>query len=100
MPIETMCQRPRNGDLDLGFFFAMVSPSDSTIVAEPVAVIPDQLAVARAGLVEFGQRHVERSLTSPGLAEQSFFLVQVVLIGVGKSMDGHGHAALLGPRLE
>src|SRR5687768_17214503 len=60
--------------------------SASPMVAEPVAIIPDQLAVAGAGLVEFGQRHVERTLTVPRLAEQPLFLVQVILSGFGKPM--------------
>src|SRR4051794_22677527 len=98
--IETIRQRPRNGDLGFDFSLAIVSLSASAIVAEPVAVIPDQIAVAGAGLVEFGQWHVERPLTAAGLAKQPFFLVQVVFSGAEESVDSQRRTICIGPRPE
>src|SRR5208337_4993029 len=95
--IETMCHRPRNGDLGFDFFFAMVSHSAS--MPEPVAVVPDQLAVPH-GVVEFRQRDGKRLLTVPSFAEQAFLFVQLVLLGVEQSVDGQRHAVAFGPCLE
>src|SRR3954449_12551101 len=43
--IEMMRQRPVKGDFGFGGLFAIVPSSGSSPVPEPVAIIPDQLAV-------------------------------------------------------
>src|SRR5208337_2087066 len=91
-----MCQRPRNGDTGFDLLFAIVTLSASMPVPEPVAVVPDQLAVPH-GVVEFEQRDGERLLTVPSFAEQPFLFVQLVLLGIEQSVDGRRHAVAFGP---
>jgi hypothetical protein len=78
--IETMRQRPVNGDFGFDFFFAIVSPSASMPVPEPVAVVLDQLAVPH-GVFKFRLRDGKRRLTIPSFAEQPFLFLQLGLLG-------------------
>src|SRR4051812_5141971 len=93
--IERMRQRPVKGNS--GFGFATLPSSGSSPVPEPVAVVPDQLAIPHC-VIDLGQRYGERSLTVPSFTEQPLVFIQVVLLGVKQSVHGQRHAIRIGHR--